>query len=275
MSALKNSAALSAAAHAASYATRQGPLLTANVPAAITALGKMANQYVQLLDIVSQLAGPSLTPIGAPPAAPAAIVTCNVTHDALSVGDASGAPSVSTARMLSSRAGATPFIFLDRAVSNPVTLITTGSIPAFTLNGNVIPTGLYSAATGLFTNVLNTRVEIFTGDSAVSAVVPWGTFIANVAGPLLKTYQTQYELLYNRLRATALATADRSAAWLALSGVTPDVTQNMLDQLRVLRDPAGNPIYLPPAQVSAVRDQLITNVLLVNMSFAEAIEIGA
>jgi hypothetical protein len=272
MANLKNAAALSAATQTKSYVTRQGPLVVADLQRALDAYGTLAQQYIQLLDFTSQMAGPSLTPVGSAPAAPAAIVTCNVTHNSLTASDLVNAPSASSMVMHSTRAGSTPSVFLDRAVSNPTTLLTTGNVPAFNLNGVAIPTTAYLSASGLFANVLAARLEIRAGIGEDPVITTWGAFITNMALPILNCYQTQLQLMFNRLKATAIPASFGNTVWLALAGVTPDSTQTMLDQLKVLRDPAGNPLYLPPAQSNGNRDLILAAVVNVNLSFAEAVE---
>lgn len=273
---LKNQAALSAAAQMGSYGTRQGPLKPADVAGALVAYGLIASQYVQMLDLVSQIAGPALTPVGAPPAAPLAVVTVNATHNLLSAGDMAVAPSQSSVRMVSTRAGVTPYMFIDRAISAPITMLTSGTMPALILNGNALAVPTYVGATALFNNVMASRVEIFAGTNPVGQVTTWGAFITNVARPVLDAYQAQLRLMFNRLRATQAANAaQESAIWLALHGVTPDSTQIMLDQLKVLRDPAGNPLYLPATQNHSVRDTLLLSVLAINQQFGDSPDFGA
>lgn len=272
--ALKNGAALSAAVQEGSFVTRQGPLRADGALAALNTYAEMARQYTQLLDIVSQFAGPSLTPQGSPPAAPAALVTVNVTHDQLPGPDVGVLPSLSSMKMTSARAGIYPTFFMDRSVSNPLTVLTTGNIPQFTLNGINVGNKTYAAAaTAEMTYALGVRCEIRAGEPTITEVVTWGSFITNIAGPLMNAYQANLQLLFNRIRATYYAVAaDRRRQWIALNGVTPDATQQMLDQLRVLRDPAGNPLYIPPAQASTARDNLIGAVVDMNLQYPDAVE---
>lgn len=254
--------------------TRQGPLRAADLSLALIAVSRMNQQYIELLDLVSQLAGPSLTPMGSPPAAPAAIVTCNITHNSLLSENVGVDPSLSTQAMASQRVPipALPSIWLDRAISNPVTILTTGSLPAFSPNGVTLASDTYANSTSRFANVMNARMEIRSGGGTVRVITTWGSFVVNVATPLLNTYQSQIQLLTNRIRATTLPAGQASVIWTTLSGITPESTQLMLDQLRVLRDPSGNPIYIPPAQYHDNRDILIGAVVAENLSFADAAE---
>jgi hypothetical protein len=101
-------------------------------------------------------------------------------------------------------------------------------------------------------------------------------FVTTIALPLLNTYQAVLKNISDRMKATGFTNlAQRDAAWTLILSCSPDVTAFTLDKLEVLRDPEGNPIYLPPASVSAVRDAMMASVINSYMTIPASNRFGA
>lgn len=281
-----NSSTLSVTGEIGSFATVAGPIVQNQLAAAISVFRTIGHQYLQLLDVVSNIAGPNLVPTGTPPVHTAgsyALQTWNFTASSEVSGSLTGwsaanDPVDSPWRSVSARAAGAPSIFLDRIIYGPFTGRSFDTVPSRIMqNGqqsgdqSLVAAALRAATPDAFgvnlnpyvTAVGGVKIQIFSGaEGQKSAIMTVNDFVANVARPLMEAYQVVLEKLHGRLKASeASSAAQESALWAALNTVTPDATQKMYEKLEILRTGDGRPVYSPPTAVHAARDTLVAGVV--------------
>ena len=286
---LLNTSTLSVSVESGSFSGFGGPIVSNQVASAIAAYRTIGHQYIQLLDIVSNIAGPNLVPVGNPVVhtnREAALHTWNFTSSPTIPADVVGwsagpDPIDSPWRDISARASNAPSVFLDRKIFGPFTGQPSTPAPALMgQNGamfpaNIVPSPLSSSAAAFYGKeprieaVKGVKVQIFTGVTGnVSGICTVGEFTTDVARPLLEAYQTVLEKMYARLKCTdATDEAERSLLWATLNAVTPDATRRMYEKLEVLRNAYGFPIYSPATATHVLRDKLVGGVISVMFDF--------
>lgn len=283
---LLNTSTLSVSVEAGSFGAWAGPIVQNQLAAAIAAYKVIAHQYIQLLDVVSMIAGPAMTPVGAAAAHASretGLITWNFTADpavaAEVAGWTAGADPIDSAwRDISSRAANAPSVFLDRKIYGPYTGTPGAGSPSIVMqhgvaSGAVIPwpSGIHQhhLINARVNAVKKVKIQVFTGTTGqASGVCTVEEFVNDVARPLLEAYQAVVEKMYARLKATTASDgAVQSTLWAALNTVTPDATRRMYEKLEVLRDPAGFPLFSPARQEHALRDKLVGGVISVMFDF--------
>lgn len=281
---LLNTSTLSTSVEAGSFSAWAGPIVANQLDAAISSYRVIAHQYIQLLDVVSNIAGPAMVPTGTPrvhgtgPISGGAdgIVTWNWTASPDVAGDMNGwnayaDPIDSPWRYTSSRAANAPSVFLDRRIYGPYTGYLEVGAPTTmmqngVLSGVVVPHAIYYNPTTLHARVRavnNVKIQIFTGvDGSYQGVCTVEEFVRDIARPLLEAYQSVVEKMYSRLKATTAPDGStQRSLWATLNIVTPDATRRMYEKLEVLRTPDGQPLFSPARQVHTLRDHLVRGVI--------------
>jgi len=291
---LLNTSTLSVSVEANSFSGWAGPIVANQLPAAIVAYRVIAHQYIQLLDILSMIAGPSMTPLGTPvvhSSRECGLITWNWTANPTVAADvvgwsASADPIDSLWRSTSSRAANAPSVFLDRTIFGPFTGYPATAAPALMMQNGVTSGAVVPWNSGVHMDHLpnprvaaveGVKIQIFTGVSGqASGVCTVKEFTADIARPLLEAYQAVVEKLYGRLKSTtASSAAVELDMWRALNTVTPDATRRMYEKLEVLRTPIGKPQFSPARQEHVLRDKLVAGVLQVMFDFPNVPSIAA
>jgi len=283
MALLKNQAAMQVVATHPSLLARVGPLEPNQITEAAAIFRTLYNQHAQFLAATVVIAGPSLNAVGGAPVFPSAIRTYSWCFDGK--GPSGGwwttwgfpkaktgaTPSVSNYAWSPDNAGSNPAFWSDLWIQSPISGTEAEAFSIVLAHKDSAP-GVYVAgvnltalkAEGFLTRSLDTKFELITGHGTnqIRTETTWGVYVTTIALPLLYTYQSVLRNLSDRLKATYIENAEqRKAIWTMLMSCSVEVTEFTLDKLEVLRDPIGSPIYLPPATVSLVRDNMMASVV--------------
>lgn len=281
MSLLKNQAALQVVATSHSLLARLGPVEPNQIGEAVATYKALYNQHAQLLATTVVIAGPSLNAVGSTPVAPNAIRTyswCFTDRDPNhyshffpepKTGDT---PSSSNYAWTADNAGDNPTFWSDWWIQPPNSGVGPSHPRYGGWNKGADPVTVTQpwdrldrlVSDGVIARSLETKFEMIIGHGANQKrfETTWGVFVTTIALPLLQTYQTVLRNLADRLKATHIPDVnERKEVWTMLLSCSAEVTEFTLDKLEVLRDPSGSPIYLPPASVSAIRDEMMNAVI--------------